>query len=669
VQNGMGNHWRWRLLLLLALLSLFAAAVWQAPWWNIEIVPVGGPSIVVASRVRDRLTVMAIDRTTGRHQELVVFSGKQSVSSLRVVRHGTAVAWMDGRTVQLVDIGTPGQAKQLPIPDNIKWSSLGGVSANERFAIFQQIARVDVPRPGKRSKPEYRHMLIVVDLTSGQIVSSEPWPGSIESTGNPDEFRFARMDSNSADTNEARVVASWKLTAEGQWETSEPQAAWHQPVDRYGRIRIAVSPNGDQRLLVQNESASPTEAEIPGRMLAVSPAGYILVQGFRVGPILVGHLDSATLHPTDLTTAYSDAVFLEDDLAALVNLGDDVEIVNLKSAKTIAAFPFGTHRKQSLAAIAIALVVLAAISACVAAWERSSWWMFDAAMATAIIPLPPLIWFAANFSPWRTLGTLEPWLCCLAFVAGTLGGASVLAGWYWTSGRGRTMVRWIAGGLWLCLLSTYLSEQVLNRQLAVEGAVLPGMDVVWAMCQTGSVVAAGVVAIVLLMVRGLGWSAGDAYCEEPSNRFSLASMFVAMVGISALIALASVWPVDASLNTCVVFLLPILSALAIANLIVSLTLSRSVWIAVAQVAAIVVLLPIFWFTGRASLSVFFWLPPLADWILVAFLLGLCVPIEIISGLARCHGWRWMRATQAYGSLHEVKTVRERTVEAPHGVIA
>jgi hypothetical protein len=250
----------------------------------------------------------------------------------------------------------------------------------------------------------------------------------------------------------------------------------------------------------------------------------------------------------------------------------------------------------------------------------------------------------------------------MAFIAGMIAGVSIVVGWYWTYGRGRTAVRWIIGGFWLCAVSACLSPTVFGELAGV--ADLERTDILWALTQAVSIVVAGFAAILLLVMKTLGWSVSNAPIDQPAGRFGLTSLFVATIGVSMLIAVGNAVVNEFNPDMLLLALAPILAAFVTCNLLVSLAFSRPLWVVVFHVAVILLLLPAIWIAARASLGFMVWLPPASPAILGAFLASAAISIAITCGLARCHGWRWMRASRAIEPPPEMEAARESIESAP-----
>jgi hypothetical protein len=662
MQGTLGSHWRWRLLLLLALVVTIAGARSQAPQWNVMLVSGVGERLVAVSQRREEVTVMVLDQTSdqapdpaaGRFRELFRLEAKRNPTAFRVVREGTAIAWRQSDTLYAADIEAPNQKKSWPIPRDVGWATIEGFSSDERFAIFQKVVLV--------SGSNYQYSINVVDLNKGEIVSSEDWASAVESTGNPNEFRGARLEDSAIGGEPAHAV--WKLTGAGQWERLEPIA--FPSFTQYQSVRLAQSLQGKVRRLAVNEKPGPSETEVAAVVSAASPSGYLLIDPLinLESHMLVGRWDASDLLPTNTTIGYSGVAFPKDDVAAIVNSQDDIELLDLTTGKTMRAHHFGTHRKGVLAAFALGLAGLVAMSTWLGAGERSSWWVFDTSMAIAIIPFAALIWFAANIRVWRMAGS--EMFVHLVLIVGAVSGISIVVGWYWTYGHGRTTIRWMVGGLLLCVVCASLSGPVMNDLLGTDRSVVELTPILWAVCQSASIVVAGFVAILLLATKTFGVAVSDDPLDAPTGRFGLASLFVAIIGVSMLLAVASALSNQLHVNALVWALAHALAAILVGNLIVSFILSRSITVAVIHALILFVLLPAIWFAAKASFGGLVFLPLAGSWVLGAFIVGSVLPILIASGLARCHGWRWMRAARV--ALPEVEAPRGTTV-GPNRVVA
>ncbi len=661
MRDQLGSHWRWRLLLLLALVLTVAGERSQSPQWRLMIASGGGKRIVATSERRDHVTVMATDETTGRFRDCLRIEFEPYPAYFRVVHEGTAVAWQQMRELHVGNLDAPHRTKSWPIPQDVGWSIFEGFSSDERFAVFQKPMQINSPAPAKTANAERRYLISVVDLSSGQIVSAEEWAGPIESTGKPNEFRGTKSE-DSANESEP-IDALWKLTATGQWERIESTSL--PSFDRYQRVRLAESPQGSIRRLADDEKPTPSETEIAGAVAAVSPSGHILIDRavkFQTS-VLIGRQDTARLLRTDAVISYHGISFPNDDAAAVVIPSDDIEVLDLNTGKALTTFYFGTHRQKVLTVFAIWTVVLVGMWTWLGARERSSWWMFDAPLAMVTLPLAHLTWFAANFQA-RMMGSAIYVFGHMGFIAGIIAGVSIVVGWYWTYGHGRTAIRWIVGGILLCAVSAYLCQQVVDELLGATRSTVEGMTLVWAACQSASIVLAGVGAVLLLATKTFGWTVSDAPLDQPIGQFSLASLFVATIGISMIFAIAKAASSELNLQVLWFILASALAVLLIGNLVVSLILSRSIWAAAIHAMILLILLPAIWITAEINLGAIAWLPVAGAHILGSFLGGALLPIVIGSGLARCHGWRWMRASRAIEPPPEMEAARESIESAP-----
>lgn len=666
----LGSHWRWRLLLLLVLVLTIAGARWQAPHFSVMVVPGGGPRIVTASQGRQQVFLMALHteldkkldkgidqphgQPTGRFRSFLQLDAKRNATYFRAVHQGAAVAWRQAYDLHLAEIDAPHRTRSWPIPHDIGVATIEGLLPDERFAVFQKTEHAT----GGTS----RYFISVVDLSNSQIISTEEWATRIEPSDKPNEFRGTRTE-NFLDGSES-IATCWKLTPAGEWE---PLASTPLPLlSQYQNLKLAESPQGDFRILAEGEKPSPSETEIIGVVVAASPSGYMLIDPLvgRRGRILVGHSNASELRATTTNIGYYYGIsFPREDAAAVVNLSNDIELLDLTTGKTITTFSFGTHRKWTLGAFALVMAGLAAMWTWLGAREKTSWWLFDASVAMAIVPLVSLIWLVANIHAWQMAGSMASLVAYRGFMIGSVAGTSIMVGWYWTFGHGRTTVRWMIGGLLLCAVCASQSEQLLSDLLGEDHSSTEGMAILWAVCQSASIVVAGFVAILLLATKSFGWAVSDVPLEAPTNRFTLTSLFVATIGVSMLIAVANAVSNEFHVIGLLWFLMPTLGAVLVGNLIASLILSRSIVAAAIHAILIVMLLLATWSVARASFGPMSWLPG-SGWIFGACLASSILPIIIASFLARCHGWRWMRASRAIEPPPEMEAARESIESAP-----
>jgi hypothetical protein len=663
MQANLGSHGRWRLLLLLALALLIAAAWFQAPAQTVKTIPGGASRVAIAKYVRDRVTVIALDPATGQSHEVVSLTKGHDPTSLHVVRHGTAVAWIQGDKLWVMTLDAPYRQRWWPIPNTAGRSTIVGISSDFRFAVFQE-STVWTARP---------YLLQVVNLTNGQVAFTLEPKCLVESTTEPDQFHSAPFTTKSAMHyellhNSKPVDTFWELTESGQFKPFDSKTV--PPIFRDELILVASSPEGILRRLAENEQPTPTDGLGLGDVVGVLPADRLFLRERDSNQVLIGNSASNELHRAGWRLESPEINFLTDDVAAIVTAWNDVEVIDLKTSKITAAFRLGTDRKQWQVALAIVTILFVVAWTWLGACEKSDWWLFDTATAVAIIPLAPLLWFAARFSIWHPPGPAGPLgllIEHLAFVAGTITGTSIVAGWYWAYGYGRTLIRWSSGGLWLSVLSMFLSQTVLNTGLGLDETYLPYVDVIWCFSQVASIVVAGVSAISLLVPRPFGWSVRDTPSKAPLNRFGLSSIFVAMLGISAVFALVSATPISSHLDAMPYILPPALAAVGIGNVIASLIISRSRWTMAYHVAIQICLVPLYFVAAARLLMPLGWSQ--LSTITSVFLAATILPVVIASSLARCHGWRWMQSTAPPGSTTEEETAREERVDVPQSSVA
>lgn len=543
MSDWLGSHWRWRVAMVCIAVALLGYGWWQAERWvSRHLVNYGGS--VAAYRVvhRDGSQLLeAFDWKTGRRWTLADISHERQRDeiewSVRVSPDGKTIAWLHGSQVHTVDIESPVRHHVCEVSFWRPEYKLIGLSRDARFGVFQAGA-VKRTLPNGQTKVELEFgwggkqpavcLLSVVDLQSGQVVSSRQWQSRMYEAEAVGDFRSSWVVASPDDPDEP-LVGRWKLNDEGEWDLLERLPQFGAPSipmvqEQAGAWRIV----DDVSLLPQDTVVAQNWAV---RMSDSGKQFTTLLMPRQ--PVFVGSLD--TMRAWEIARDGDDVtgMFVTGDGANAVisNRRDDIVVFDVATGKVVATESSGSSRRNQLLAIGVGLLVLAALWARTAIAEsKLPWGMFDALAATTLVQAAVFpIYLSIRIGEWAHFS--DPFDFIPASVLrGVFVGSAIATGWYWAHGREWFATRWLLGTLWLIAITVSLVAH--NHSWAVHY----GLAMILRAWIIAGLSTAGLVAAVAVLFRPLGWSVRAAEEAHRPWRFGLMELF----SLTASVAIALV---------------------------------------------------------------------------------------------------------------------------------
>ncbi len=654
MSNWLGSHWRWRVAMVCIAVALLGYGWWQAGRWTFRQVVIRGGSPAVYRTVhRDgSQTLEAFDWKTGRQWTLAQIDPdvypEEVAWSVRVTRDGKSVVWRYDNEVHAVDIESPERRQTFRLPFDNSRHKLIGLSHDARLAVFQAVGvRRFLPDgqsnvlllDGQTGLQPAVFILSVVDLKSGEIVSSREWGSSMMETNivGADEFKSYLVTTSPTEPAEP-VRGRWRLTEEGEWELLEQSKQF-----KFQYVDMVRETTGKWRLVEDLSSLPADTVPVHAYVFGTFDSGErFTANGVRDPRTFAGNFETKEVFEIgdgDETTGA--AVTSDGSYAVISDRRDDILVYDLKTGKVIARDAAGSSRRNHLFGVGIGLLVLAVALCRMAMVEiNPSWGMIDALTAVLAVEVAafPIYTSFASQPLWTTLpGDVWDAIPSYLFLGVFLGGA-ITTGWYWAHGREWFPSRWLFGALWLVVLAIppVLNEILGFQQLAVTFPYALAMALVPSMI--AGLVASGLVAAVAVLFRPLGWSIRAAEESRTQWRFGLlqlclltASVGIALVLVQSMPGLSgsisyhriSVWPIGSFLSVGLVGLLFLRSRTAMALGVVTL--------------ALIGFAATYWYVETYVLKR--WDGYLGEAVAAA---GTTLAVVLPCWVLRRHGWRWTK---------------------------
>lgn len=653
MSNWLGSHWRWRVAMLLMAVALLSYGWWQAGRWvSRHLVNYGGS--VAAYRVVHRdgsQSLEAFDWKTGRRWTLADVSHERQRGeiewSVRVSPDGKTIAWLHGPQIHTVDIESPDRHHVCELSFWRREHKLIGLSRDARFGVFQAVAVRKTLANGQTQvmlldgwmgvQPAV-FVLNVVDLKSGEVVSSREWQSFLRegSVVDTNEFESILQVTPPDDPTEPGF-GRWKLTEDGEWELVESL-----PRMKARSVQMVQEPTGGWRL-VDDVTSLPEDAVVDNNWtLRTSDAGKQFVtpllsnQGLFVGSFETKQAWKIWSNGDDVT-----GMFLAGDggSVAISNRRDDIVVFDVATGKMIAAEGSGSSRRNQLLGIGIGLLAWAAGWAWVAFVESQlPWGMFDALAAVELVQAAVFpMYLSYRLGEWSIFSFDQFDFIPANVLEGAFVGSAIAAGWYWAHGREWFATRWLLGTCWLGAVA--VSLVVHNHGWAVHY----GLAMIVRAWIIAGLTTAGCVAAVAVLCRPLGWSVRALEEGHHPWRFGLMELFslTASVGL-ALVLIQSLMDFPGLIYVLNLSTWPA-SSFLLGVPLVGILFLRSRW---AIVLGVIVLIAIavagtYWYVETVGAS-----PVIkksdryvGEGVAAAStVFGLVVPCLVL----RRHGWRWTR---------------------------
>lgn len=620
-----GTQWRWRAVLILISVAVFAAGWNVARWWSCRVVVRGsGETAVIRVRQPKQELLEHIDWSTGTRRKIAeIPTGDYWLvdHSVRVVRDGKAVAWyQDGRVhiapIDGLDVRTSARFK-LTAPSPL--DSFLGITSDENFAVFR-VQMFDFVQLANGTGMLAVNMT-VIDLRTGEVASTERWAADACAIGSSAEIVGTRL------TPEAY----------GRWTFANGRA-WEKVADEKERLhehQIVFVIEGADGQLSWTGHVTTQKSESWGTVVQ-SPSGECFVAN---GEGRCAVFNDITGKITDLRLPWGccpAASFTADGKTLVVSdLLDDIQLIDAETGRLIAKDSAGSHRRAILLVVATIGLLLSAAWFRIALAENSTSWAMVDALATILV-----VSFTITGAATATTHPAWAWsypgvLWGLGYVAaGMFAGATVMTGCYWAHGDGALVARWIKGAICLAILLTPIPMLNLfgsrwQQPLAIIAT---------------AIFAAGVTALVVWLPNAIGWTIRNRPIEGPVHHFGLTAIFGAISGVGILLALgrwlidpsqwaSNKWAVDA-----------IVEMMCVGTLLVTVFFLRLPWygtvVALLVAATTTITLICLGLFGMTAANPKFFVTPSME---IAGLIGTTLSVAIACTVLRRHGFRWTRA--------------------------
>lgn len=620
-----GTQWRWRAVLILISVVVFAAGWNVARWWSCRVVVQGsGETAVIRVRQPGRESLEHIDWSTGTRRKFAeIPTGDYWLvdHSVRVVRDGKAVAWYHNGRVHIAPIDGSGVRTsarfKLTAPSPL--DSFLGITSNENFAVFR-VQMFDFAQLANGTGMLAVNVT-VIDLRTGEVASSERWAGDTCAIGSSAEIVGTRL------TPEAY----------GRWTFANGRA-WEKVADEKERLhehQIVFVIEGADGQLSWTGHVTTQKSESWGNVVQ-SPSGECFVANSGKGRCAAFNDNTGKVTHLSLPWGCCPTASFTSDGKTLVvsDLLDDIQLIDAETGRLIAKDTAGSDRRMLLLGFATIGLLLSVAWFRIALLERSTSWAIVDALATTLAVSFTITGdaTAATHPGWSFAFGHE--LFGLSYVvAGIAAGAAAMTGCYWAHGDGALVARWIKGAIFLALLLTPLP------MLNLFGSW-------WQQPLTTSATAtfaAGVAAMVVWLPNVIGWTIRNRPIEGSAHRFGLGAIFGTISSVGILLALgrwlidpgqweSNKWVVDA-----------ITEMMCVGTLLVAVFFLRLPWygiiVAFLAVSTAIITLIYLGLFGMTAANPKFFVTPLME---VAGLIGTTLSVAISCTVLRRHGFRWTR---------------------------
>ncbi len=620
-----GTQWRWRAVLILISVVVFAAGWNVARWWSCRVIVQGsGETAVIRVRQPGLESLEHIDWSTGTRRKIAeIPTGDYWLvdHSVRVVRDGKAVAWRQDDRVHIAPIDGSGVKTSARFKLNAP-SSLDpflGVTSDENYAVFcVQISDVAHLANGTSMLAVN---VTVVDLRTGEYVSAERWAADTCTIGSSAEIVGTRLNPEAYGRWTFSSDPGWKKVAEDKERLHEHQI-------------VFVSEGADGQLSWTGH-VTTQKSESWGNVVQ-SPSGECFVANSGKGRCAV--FNDNTGKVTDLSLPWGccpTASFTADGKTLVVSdLLDDIQLIDAETGRLIAKDTAGSDRRMLLLGFATIGLLLSVAWFRFALLEHStSWAMVDALATTLAVSFTITGAVTAATHPGWSFAFGHELFGLSYVVAGIAAGAAVMTGCYWAHGDGALVARWIKGAICLALLLTPLPMLNLFGSWWQQPLTIAAT----------AAFAGGVTALVVWLPNLMGWTIRNRPIEGSAHRFGLGAIFGTISSVGILLALGR-WLIDPSRWESNKWIVDAIAELmCVGTLLVAVFFLRLPWygivVALLVAAAAITTLICLGLFGMAAANPKFVGAPMME---VAGLIGTTLSVAISCTVLRRHGFRWTR---------------------------
>lgn len=642
VAPRFGTLWRWRAIVAMISVAVFAAGWNVARWWRARVLVRGSGQPAIVRILRPGYdSLERFDGTSGKWQKFGEVRGINYWyyrDPIRVVLDGNAVAWHQDDTVHVAPVdGSPAWAsKPLKLENRDEFL---GLTRDEKFALFSRDGKGAVPLA--RGGVATTNFVIVVDLQTGEPASTETWvfPASIGSSG---EIVGTRLSPES--------LGRWRFSSDGGW-TKISDEEW-----RLSERQMLQMARGSDGQLSWHDDSTPLTAAHKTEMWTVggvSPSGDRFIANSRGKQCALFDSNTGKVVELDLPwgTCPIASFTPNDNTLVISDWLDDIHVIDASTGQLVAKDSAGSRRRAILFRIATAGLLASVVWLWIAFCEQSTRWaLVDAVVTTLLISLSLAAMATAMSHPgmnW-TYTPADEIVRKLGYVVmGIYTGAAVATAWYWAHGDGAIAARWMRGAL---LLSVFLlPPAMLDYWDPWRDAILK--------FATAAVFTAGITAIMVSIPNAIGWTIRNRPLESSSRRFGLGAIFAAVTSIGMLLALGKwlfsrdQWNVYSP-----IFAYGIVELMLVGTVMVALLFVRLSWIWI--VGGLLLVIATVYALNRLGLaglstkhSQFLYAQATETFSLIGMTLTLLITCLVL----RRHGFRWTRGAVSPSNLSVVHT--------------
>lgn len=627
VAPRFGTLWRWRAIVAMISVAVFAAGWNVARWWRARVLvrDSGQPAIVRVVRP-DYDSLELFDWTTGKWQKFGEVRGIDywfMPNAIRVVLDGEAVAWHWDDRIHVVptDGSTAWTSKPFKVAEHVEFL---GLTRDDNFAVVRDrnegIANL-------KRMPASTSAISVVNLQTGEVVNSETWavPSPVRSTGEVVATRISPEE-----------YGRWRFSRDGKW--TKIADVKDRLLERHS-VTFTIDSNG--QLQWPNSRLTEGATIAPEAFVAcVSPLGDRFVANFQGGGCVVVDQNTGKIMRLDLPWGICPMGSFTPDGNTLVisDLRDDIHVFDASTGRLIAKDDAGSRRRGILVGILTVAGFVIAFWLLIAFSEQSSHWATFDVLATILVIALTMVGIVISIRHPGIDWTHLPVQAIVQFfgslVVGTSAGGVVLTAWYWAHGEGTIAARWVKGvpGLAVFLLPILMLDQATSWWYAAL------------VTNATAIFAAGSTALFVWIPNAIGWTIRNQPVEKSSHRFGLSAMFAAIASLGIVLALGK-WLIDPSkwsIQSEIVY--QTAEIMLVGAVLVAILFSRWSWYWIAGglllVGTPLIALICFNLVGMSARN-----PYLTGAHAMQFgrLIGMTLAILVACLVMKHHGFRWTRA--------------------------
>lgn len=659
--NMLGSHWRWRVVLTVAVFAIVAMRQLRTKvdWGMIDY---GGPPVITIARGRYSQSIEAWDPSTGQSSIVAQRQWEEYEDNpirCTSLRDGKAIAFVEAATLHVVETVPPHRETVWKLPEAIlgEFIWVRNISPDDRFGVIEvAFTGYQFTGTGRNPGPS---TVYVVELATQRIVS-EVDDANVLPRGTTGEYVLVNdPQGHSTFANFYR-----RLNEQGEWVDSTPPADVELVFSKKGFVKVG----GDEAAqIVVADTSTLDRYSIGGvDVLQMSPTDdRFLVRHY--GNFYIGDLGSARplelkrlLIPGGAAGRLVAAWFQSNgDAISFVDSWGDVFQLELGSNGVTKVGSPGSYQYRRTMGLAVGLMILGVAYGYMALSERSLVWALADAVAIAWIVMGIVLVTRIAHQPlesWR----MSPLQWQVAYwneriATGILFACLYVSAWYWAYGQGTLSLR-----LAVCIVALVGVAAPFALTVRLYSRYLIPLQASPEWLVSMSVAQATPLAVILSLPRWFGWRYQTQFeqlliAKATIKTFGLASLFtvVACVAVSLAVdravdlrRLLEMWyftyllvPFSPTLGV----LLPLALTLQTRSAATLLAIATGL---VVEFAVIATAIGVFWLNWSQVWST------LASHLVVSGS-GVLFVLLLPCLLLRRHGYRWCRASNSTSEPEQV----------------